>query len=107
MQNNTGSETTTEGIRVQVFPEYVPVQSNPELNRFVFSYRVVITNEGDRWAKLLSRRWLIINAEETARKLRGLVLLALRLNFTRVNLLNMQAQHLLTQTGVLWKVLII
>lgn len=71
MQNNTGSETTTEGIRVQVFPEYVPVQSNPELNRFVFSYRVVITNVGDRWAKLLSRRWLIINAEGDSQEVDG------------------------------------
>src|SRR5437899_1864572 len=61
MQNNTGSDSVTEGIRVQVIPEYIPEQSNPELNRFVFAYRVVITNEGDRWAKLLSRHWIIIN----------------------------------------------
>jgi ApaG protein len=46
-----------------VFPEYVPEQSSPELNRFVFSYRIVITNEGEKWAKLLARHWIIINAE--------------------------------------------
>lgn len=63
MQKNTSSDTVTEGIRIQVFPEYVTEQSNPEINRFIFSYRVVITNEGDRWAKLLSRHWVIINAE--------------------------------------------
>ena len=63
MENNTGSDTVTEGIRVQVFPEYVSEQSNPELNRFVYSYRIVITNEGDRWAKLLARHWIIINAD--------------------------------------------
>ena len=63
MQNNTGSDTVTEGIRIQVFPEYIPEQSSPELNRFVFGYRIIITNQGERWAKLLSRHWVIINAE--------------------------------------------
>lgn len=63
MENNTGSDTITEGIRIQVSPEYVPEQSNPELNRFVYSYRIVITNDGERWAKLLARQWIIINAE--------------------------------------------
>lgn len=71
MQNNTGSEIITEGIRVQVFPDYVPEQSNPELNRFVFSYRIVITNESERWAKLLSRHWIIINAEGDREDIEG------------------------------------
>jgi ApaG protein len=71
MQNNTGSDSVTEGIRVQVLPEYIPEQSNPELNRFVFSYRVVITNEGDRWAKLLSRHWIIINEEGDREEVEG------------------------------------
>ena len=57
------SDTLTEGVRVQVYPGYVPEQSNPELFRFSFSYRVVITNEGDRKVKLLSRHWLIINSD--------------------------------------------
>lgn len=63
MQKNTGSDTATEGIRVQVYPEYLPEQSSPEQGRFVFSYRIVITNEGDKWAKLVARHWIIINAE--------------------------------------------
>ncbi len=63
MENNTSSDITTEGLRVQVFPEYLEEQSNPELNRFVFTYRVVITNDGERWAKLVARHWIIINAE--------------------------------------------
>jgi ApaG protein len=68
MQNHTTSEvhssdTLTEGIRIQVNPEYVPEQSNPELFRFSFSYRVTIINESGAKVKLLSRRWLIINSE--------------------------------------------
>lgn len=58
-----GSETVTNGIRVQVFPEYISEQSDPETHTFSFSYRVVITNESTEWVKLLSRRWIIINSE--------------------------------------------
>src|SRR5690242_18059944 len=68
MQNHTisevhSSDTTTEGIRIQVQPEYVPEQSSPEAFRFSFSYHVTITNESDTKVKLLSRKWLIINSE--------------------------------------------
>ena len=57
------SEAVTEGIRVEVYPEFIPEQSSPEEGKYVFAYRVVITNESDKWAKLLSRHWIIINAD--------------------------------------------
>ena len=98
MQNNTGSDSVTEGIHVQVIPEYIPEQSNPELNRFVFAYRVVITNEGDRWAKLLSRHWIIINDAGDRE-----VLWDIHQNFKRENHLITQAQHRLIQSGEQWK----
>ncbi len=63
MNHQGNSETVTEGIRVEVYPEYIPEESNPEGNKYVFSYRIVITNEGESWAKLLSRHWIIINAD--------------------------------------------
>ena len=76
MENTTtshqiGSDTTTEMIRVQVFPDYIPEQSSPEVNRFSFSYRVIITNLGEQKVKLLSRHWLIINAEGDQEKIDG------------------------------------
>lgn len=77
MQNETssvqqiGSDTTTEMIRIQVFPEYIPEQSSPENNRFSFSYRVIITNYGESKVKLLSRHWLIINSDGDQEKIDG------------------------------------
>jgi len=71
MTNTISSDTITDGIRVQVFPEYLPEQSSPEIGRFIFAYRVLITNEGSRWAKLLSRRWVIINAEGDSDEVEG------------------------------------
>jgi ApaG protein len=63
MNNSPNSETTTQGVKIQVEPEYVPEQSSPELHKFLFAYRVTLTNEGDQWAKLISRHWIIINAD--------------------------------------------
>jgi ApaG protein len=63
MNHQGSSEAVTEGIRVEVYPEFIPEQSIPEESKYVFAYRVVITNESDKWAKLLSRRWIIINAD--------------------------------------------
>jgi ApaG protein len=40
-------------------------------NKFVFSYRVDITNDGEDWAKLLSRYWLIIDSEGNKEEVRG------------------------------------
>ena len=71
MHNQINSDTVTEGIRVQVYPDYIPEQSNPELNRFSFSYRVIITNESDTKVKLLSRHWLIINSDGDLEKTDG------------------------------------
>ncbi|MCI0449846.1 MAG: Co2+/Mg2+ efflux protein ApaG [Chlorobi bacterium] len=71
MPLSTNSDTVTEGIRVQVFPDYIPEQSNPELNRFTFSYRVIITNQSETKVKLLSRHWLIINSEGDQESVNG------------------------------------
>jgi ApaG protein len=71
MHNNTTSDTLTQGIRVQVFPVYMTELSRPEENEFMFSYRVLITNEGDRWVKLLGRRWIIINADGDRQEVEG------------------------------------
>lgn len=49
----------TAGIRVTVRPAYLPEQSIPEQQQFVFAYYVRIENIGAQSAQLLSRRWRI------------------------------------------------
>jgi len=49
----------TDGIRVTVRPVYLPEQSIPEQQQFVFAYYVRIENVGAQSAQLLSRRWRI------------------------------------------------
>ncbi len=49
----------TDGIRVSVRPAYLPEQSIPEQQQFVFAYFVRVENVGSQSAQLLSRRWRI------------------------------------------------
>jgi len=61
----------TQGIRVEVEPTYVPEQSKPELNYFVFSYRVKIVNVSDKPCQLLSRHWVITDGNGTVHEVKG------------------------------------
>ena len=42
------SEAVTQGVRVKVQSTYVPEQSTPRQQRYVFAYTIRITNEGER-----------------------------------------------------------
>lgn len=64
------STAVTQGIRVTVRCHYMPDQSVPLIGRYLFGYTVSIRNEGDLPAQLVSRHWLITDAngrEETVR----------------------------------------
>ena len=65
------SDTVTQDVRVQAFPFFVPEQSNPEKREFLFAYRIVISNLGDRIVHLVSRHWRIINAEGAEQEVQG------------------------------------
>jgi ApaG protein len=56
------SDTTTQGIRIQVRSQYLADRSAPASSRYFFAYKVRITNEGTETAQLLSRRWVITDA---------------------------------------------
>jgi ApaG protein len=56
------SEAVTRGIRIRVQSCYVPERSRPEDQEWFFAYRVRITNEGTETAQLVSRHWIITDA---------------------------------------------
>jgi ApaG protein len=56
------SDTTTQGIRVQVESLYDEDRSAPQENYYFFAYRVRISNVGSEAAQLLSREWIITDA---------------------------------------------
>lgn len=66
------SECVTHGVRVRVQPQYRPDQSDPAASRWVFAYRIRITNEtSDRTIRLLRRRWEIVDADGECRVVEG------------------------------------
>ena len=65
------SEAVTQGIRVVVRSVYVPEQSLPMSHRYVFSYTVRISNEGQRPAQLLNRHWIITHGSGRVEEVRG------------------------------------
>lgn len=65
------SMAITEGIRVRVYSQYLPDQSSPRDDRFVFAYTITITNEGSRPAQLRTRHWIITDARGVVEEVRG------------------------------------
>lgn len=58
------------GIQVQV--QYLEDQSDPAEGRFVFAYTITIANTGTVTAQLISRHWIITDAEDEEQEVRGL-----------------------------------
>ena len=72
MARHSGSDTTTDGIRVQAQAQFLPSESDAERRHFVWAYRIVITNEGAARAQLKSRHWVILDADNRREDVRGL-----------------------------------
>ncbi len=58
-------------IEVDVEPAYMDDESEPDEERFVFSYTVTIRNMGDVSARLISRHWIITDANGDEREVHG------------------------------------
>jgi len=57
---------------VDVQPQYLPEQSAPEQELYSFAYTITITNTGEVPAQLISRHWVITNAEGEIEEVKGL-----------------------------------
>ena len=49
-------------FQVEVAPQYLPDQSNPEEDLYVFAYTITVTNTGEVTAQLISRTWNVNDA---------------------------------------------
>lgn len=58
-------------IDVSVTTRYLAAQSQPEQNRYAFSYTVTIANNGELPAQLLSRHWIITDGDGRVQEVRG------------------------------------
>lgn len=58
-------------IRIQVVTDYVDDQSEPDADRYVFAYTITISNNGNVAATLLSRHWVITDANGKVQEVSG------------------------------------
>lgn len=59
-------------IEVHPVAEFIPDQSNPDENRYLFAYTITIRNIGAVPAQLVSRHWIITDAHNEVQEVRGL-----------------------------------
>lgn len=59
-------------IAVKVATTFIPDQSDVKDSRYVFSYTIKITNIGNVAAQLISRHWVITDADNQVQEVRGL-----------------------------------
>ena len=71
MSPSTYRPVTTRGIQVQVRSEYVPSRSSPRDSSYFFQYHVRISNVGEETAQLISREWIITNADGEVERVKG------------------------------------
>jgi ApaG protein len=68
---DSSNENLSNSIRVEAHAYYLAEQSDPNEARFVFGYTINIHNDGSRPAQLLTRHWLITDANGRVQEVHG------------------------------------
>jgi len=63
--------STTRNIQVTAIPDFMPDRSDPEQGRYFWCYTIEIANLGHVRVQLLSRHWIIIDANGRREQVRG------------------------------------
>ena len=61
----------TRDIDIRVDSTYEPVHSDPNMNQYVFSYRIKIQNHSSEAVQLLSRHWYIFDSNGQYKEVKG------------------------------------
>jgi ApaG protein len=59
-------------ISINVNTAYLAEQSDPSSDRYVFAYTITIANTGTVSAQLISRHWIITDADSVTQEVNGL-----------------------------------
>ena len=58
-------------VGINVVTTYLPSHSQPENEQFTFAYTITISNAADVPVQLLSRHWIITDADDNVQEVRG------------------------------------
>jgi ApaG protein len=61
----------TRGVRVQVVARFVPEQSSPAENEYLFAYQISIRNLSDHPVQILNRHWVITDGRGRVEEVKG------------------------------------
>ena len=62
---------STPEIDVRVEPRYLPEESDPLQETYGFAYTITLSNQGAAPAQLISRHWIILDADGHREEVRG------------------------------------
>ena len=65
------STATTRGVRVEVESRYLEEKSDPGQKRWFFAYDIRISNDGPVVVQLLTRHWIITDANGNVEEVKG------------------------------------
>ena len=65
------SESTPYRVQVTAVAEYIPGQSRPQDDHFVFAYHITVLNTGSARAQLLARHWVITDGNGKLQEVHG------------------------------------
>ncbi len=65
------SDNNKYAIKISANAFFLPEQSDEDNDQFVFAYTIKITNVGTLPAKLISRHWVITDADNKIQEVRG------------------------------------
>ncbi|MBL4572195.1 MAG: Co2+/Mg2+ efflux protein ApaG [Gammaproteobacteria bacterium] len=65
------SDAKISNIQVSVDSAYIASSSEPEAARYVFAYSITIKNTGDIEAQLITRHWVITDANGKTQEVHG------------------------------------
>ena len=71
MTNKKLRKPNPELISVVCEPAYLSDYSDPQKNQYSFSYTITVSNLGDCIVQLLSRHWIITDADGDVQEVRG------------------------------------
>ncbi len=72
MKESAMADSRKIDIKIETEVQFIPEQSDESAGRYVFAYTITITNAGNVAAQLISRHWLIRDAEGHEQEVRGL-----------------------------------
>lgn len=70
-EQSPNSDVSTHGIRIEAAARHLEDDSDPDRGRYYYIYRIRITNDGTERAKLLSRHWVILDANNQREEVVG------------------------------------